>query len=171
MASLTLAFFVIQYFLINEGISVSAYSFLSLRKKFFKLSCLFNNFAFKCLLEVQTCTKQITHFFSLIFFCKVIWRKGCGWEGMHCTNLVWTLYINIHVRGIFVSCFLKLITNCTLLVICLTCYVDIITSTKGYKNHTLEPLTKKLNKQIHSLQKQCSFCSFLIGTGNDPCFR
>ena len=47
-----------------------------------------------------------------------------------------------------------LITNRTLLVICLTCYVDIITSTKRYKtkNNTLEPLTKKFNKQVYSLQ-------------------
>ena len=86
-----------------------------------------------------------------------------------------SIYIYIYryryVRGIFVSCFLKLITNLTYLVICLTYYVDIITSTKGYKNNTLEPLTNKLNKQIYSLQKQCSFHIFLIGTGIDPCFR
>ena len=30
-----------------------------------------------------------------------------------------------------------------------------------------EPLTKKLNKQVYSLQKQCSFHIFLIGTGID----
>ena len=42
--------------------------------------------------------------------------------------------------------------------------MDIITSTKGYKNNTLEPLTKKLNKQVYSLQKQCPFHIFLIGT-------
>ena len=30
---------------------------------------------------------------------------------------------------------------------------------------------KKLNKQVYSLQKQCSFHIFLIGTGIDPCFR
>ena len=90
---------------------------------------------------------------------------------MHCTNLVLTIYINIHVRWIFFSCFLKLITNRTKLVICLTCYVDIITSTKGYKNNTFEPLTKKLNKHVYSLQKQCSFHIFLTGTGTDPCFR
>ena len=35
--------------------------------------------------------------------------------------------------------------------------MGIITSTKEYKNNTLEPLTKKLNKQVYSLQKQCSF--------------
>ena len=35
--------------------------------------------------------------------------------------------------------------------------MDIITSTKGYKNNTLEPSTKKHNKQVYSLQKQCSF--------------
>ena len=40
-----------------------------------------------------------------------------------------------------------------------------------YKNHTLKPLLKKLNKQVYSLQKQCSFHIFLIGTGIDPCFR
>ena len=44
----------------------------------------------------------------------------------------------------------------------------IITSTKGYKNNTPEPLTKKLNKQVYSLQKQCSFHIFLIGTSIDP---
>ena len=49
--------------------------------------------------------------------------------------------------------------------------MDIITSTKGYKNNTLEPLTKKLNKHVYSLQKQCSFHIFLIGTGIDPRFR
>ena len=49
--------------------------------------------------------------------------------------------------------------------------MDIITSTKGYKNNTFEPLTKKLNKQVYSLQKQRSFHIFLIGTGTDPCFR
>ena len=32
-------------------------------------------------------------------------------------------------------------------------------------------MTKKLNKQVYSLQKQCSFHIFLIGTGIDPCFR
>ena len=41
--------------------------------------------------------------------------------------------------------------------------MDVITSTKVYKNNTLEPLTKKLNK-IYLLQKQCSFHIFLIGT-------
>ena len=39
----------------------------------------------------------------------------------------------------------------------------IITSTKGYKNHTLEPLTKKLNKQVYSLQKQCNVLSTVSG--------
>ena len=32
-------------------------------------------------------------------------------------------------------------------------------------------MTKKLNKQVYSLQKQCSFHIFLIGTSIDPCFR
>ena len=96
---------------------------------------------------------------------KVIWRRG---DALHklCLNLTY-----IHVRGIFVSCFIKLITNHTWLVIWLTCYVDIITSTKGYKNHTLQPLTKNLNTQVYSLEKQCSFHIFLIGTGTDPLFR
>ena len=49
--------------------------------------------------------------------------------------------------------------------------MDIITSTKGYKNNTLEPLTKTLNKQVYSLQKQCSFDIFFIETSIDPCFR
>ena len=31
-------------------------------------------------------------------------------------------------------------------------------------------MTKKHNKQAYSLQKQCSFDIFLIGTGIDPCF-
>ena len=38
-------------------------------------------------------------------------------------------------------------------------------------NHTLVPLTKKLNEQVYSLQKQCPFNIFLIGTGIDPYFR
>ena len=32
----------------------------------------------------------------------------------------------------------------------------------------LEPLTKKLNKQVYSLQKQCFFHTFFVGTGIDP---
>ena len=45
-----------------------------------------------------------------------------------------------------------------------------ITSTKGYNNHILEvePLTTKFNKQVYSLQKQCSVHIFLIGTGMTP---
>ena len=64
MANLTLAFIIIQYFLINEDISVISYIFRfdlicifllsfflflfcsSFSFSFFKLSCLFNNFAF-----------------------------------------------------------------------------------------------------------------------------
>ena len=38
-----------------------------------------------------------------------------------------------------------------------------------YNTH-LNGLPKKLNKQVYSLQKQCSFHIFLIGTGIDPCF-
>ena len=68
-------------------------------------------------------------------------------------------------------CFLLSKVNNQSHLISLTRYVDIITSTKGYKNNTLEPLTKKLNKQVYSLQKQCSFHIFLIGTSIDPCFR
>ena len=49
--------------------------------------------------------------------------------------------------------------------------MHIITSTKEYKNNTLEPFTKNLNKQVYSLQKQYSFHVFLIGTGTDHCFR
>ena len=130
-----------------------------------------NNFALKCLprstdMHRIDYTFFLLSFFLFPFFPKVIWR---GEGRMHCTNLVWTLYINIHVKGIFVSCFLN--NQRHLLVICLTCYVDVITSTKGYNNHTLEQLTKKLNKQVYSLQKQCSFRIFLIGTSTDPCFR
>ena len=47
----------------------------------------------------------------------------------------------------------------------------IIHLNQGYKNNTLEPSTKTLNKQVYSLQNQCSFHVFLIGTGIDPCFR
>ena len=43
------------------------------------------------------------HVFVLFFsFPKVIW-KGGGGEGMHCTNLVWTIYIYTRQRDI---CFL-----------------------------------------------------------------
>ena len=99
--------FIIQYFLINKGISVTC----DIKKKFY-LSCLFNDFGLKCLLR-STDMHEIDYTFLFLlffsFFPKVIWRG----RGMHCTNLVFTLYINIHVRGIFVSCFLKLITNRT----------------------------------------------------------
>ena len=47
MASLTLAFFIIQYFLINKGISVTS----DIKKI---LSCLFNDFGLKCLRSTDT---------------------------------------------------------------------------------------------------------------------
>ena len=113
-----------------------------------------------------------SHLFSLVFFCEVVGGGG-GWGecvALTCSELYTHTHIYIYVRGIFVSCVLNLTIN--RLVICFTCYVDIITSTKGYKNHTLEPLTKKLNKQVYiHYKKQCSFHIFLIGTGTDPCFR
>ena len=40
-----------------------------------------------------------------------------------------------------------------------------------YKYNTLETLTKKRNKQVYLLQKQCSFHIFLTGTCINPCFR
>ena len=99
----------------------------------------------------------------------------CVW-GMCCSNLFWTFYIYIythtHTRQRDVSFLLCKVNNQSQLINnCLTWYVDTITSTKGYKNHTFEPLTNKLHKQVYSLQKQCSFHIFLIGTGPDPCFR
>ena len=42
---------------------------------------------------------------------------------------------------------------------------------KDINNHTLKPLTTKFNKQVYSLQKQCSVHIFLTGTGIDPCLR
>ena len=110
-------------------------------------------------------------YFLFFIFPQSNLEEGVGGR-MHCTNLVWTGCINTHVRGIFVSCFLKLITSRTSLIIYLTCYVDFITSTKGYKNIThLNHWPKQVNKQVYSLQKQWSFRIFLIGTGIDPCFR
>ena len=92
VANLTLAFSIIQYFIINEGVSLTFFFFL-FWYFFFLLSCLFNDFALNFLSEIQTCMKQITHFFCLdfvfcFFCCKVIWRRG--------TNLFCTLY-NIYM--------------------------------------------------------------------------
>ena len=49
VASLTLARFIIQYFLINEGISVTS-DILLIFIFVYLLSCLFNDFSLKCLL-------------------------------------------------------------------------------------------------------------------------
>ena len=105
MASLTLAFFIIQYFLINKRISVT-----SDIKKYCPASLTI--FGLKCLLR-STDKHEIDYtflFLSVFFPPESNWGGG---GGVHCTNLVWTVYINIHDRGIFVSCFLKLITNRT----------------------------------------------------------
>ena len=65
-------------------------------------------------------------------------------------------------EGYLFLAFLKLITNLTQLVFCLTCYVDIITSTKGYKNNTLEPMTENLiNKYINYKSNVLSTFSWL----------
>ena len=90
MASLTVAFlfFIIQYFLINKGISVSC----DIKKEKEKeVSSLFNDFGLKCLLR-STDMHEIDYtflffsFFSFSFlFPKVIWR---GWGG--CIGLTWS---------------------------------------------------------------------------------
>ena len=79
------------------------------------MSCLFNDFGLKCLLR-STDMHEIDYTF-LFLICFIPPSplpppppSNLEEGGMHCTNLVWTLYINIHVRGIFVFCFLKLIT-------------------------------------------------------------
>ena len=97
--------------------------------------------------------------FFLSFSPKVIWRGGGGALHKLGLNLI---YKYTRQRDI-VSCFLKLITNLSHM-LCRHHH-------KGYNNHTLEPLTKRINKQIYSLQKQRSFHIFLIGTSTDPCFR
>ena len=83
VASLTLVFFIIQYFLINKGISVTSDIKICFCPA--SLTILVENVFF----EVQTCTKLITHFFSLVFFSpppspQVIWR----WGG--CITLTWS---------------------------------------------------------------------------------
>ena len=67
----------------------------------------------------------------------------------------------------FVFCFLKLIT------IALNYNLShmLCRHPHKYKRIYLNHWTKKLNKQVYSLQKHCSFHIFLIGTGIDPCFR
>ena len=45
VASLTLAFFIIQYFLINKGIFITSDIYLK------KMPCLFNDFGLECLLR------------------------------------------------------------------------------------------------------------------------
>ena len=100
--SLTLDFFITQYFLINKGISVTSDIY------FKKLSCLFNDFGLKCLHRSTDMHKIDYTFFSLDFSLSFFPQSNLEEGRMHCTNLVWTLYKNIHVRGIFVSCFLKL---------------------------------------------------------------
>ena len=84
MTSLTLAFFIIQYFLIIKGISVTS----DIKKQ---LSFLFNDFGLKYLLR-STDMHEIdyTFLFLSLFFPKVIWRRAGGGGGgeMHCTNLV-----------------------------------------------------------------------------------
>ena len=63
VASLTLAFFIVQYFLINKGISVTS----DIKKE---MSWLFNEFGLKCLLR-STDMHEIDYTFlllSLFFF-------------------------------------------------------------------------------------------------------
>ena len=59
-------------------------------------SCVFNDFGLKCLLR-STDMHEInyTFLFDIFFFSfpKVIWRRRGGGGGMHCTNLVSTVYI------------------------------------------------------------------------------
>ena len=75
MASLILAFFIIQYFLINKEISVTS----DLKRNIFKKSCVFGEFCLKCLLR-STELHQIDYTFLFLsyFFSKVIWRGGGG---------------------------------------------------------------------------------------------
>ena len=76
VASLTLAFFIIQYFLINKGISVTSD---------IKKICLFNDFALKCLLR-STDMHEIDYTFFFFFFPQSN-LEGAGGR-MYCTNLV-----------------------------------------------------------------------------------
>ena len=82
MASLTLAFFIIQYFLINKGISVTSD---------IKKSCHFNDFGLKCLLR-STDMHEIDYTFLFLSFLFTFSPQsnggGGGGGGMHCTNLV-----------------------------------------------------------------------------------
>ena len=84
MVSLTLAFFIIQYFLINKGISVT--SDIKLKK----MSCLFNDFGLKCLLR-STDMHEIDYtflFLSFFLFSFLFPLSNLEEGGMHCTNLV-----------------------------------------------------------------------------------
>ena len=86
MASLTLAFFIIQYFLINKGISVT--SDISNNNK---MSCLFNDFGLKYLLRSTDMHKIDYTFFFLIFF---IFSQSNLEEEVGCIALTWSeLYI------------------------------------------------------------------------------
>ena len=86
VASLTLAFFIIQYFLINKGISVTS----DIKKN--KNCPASLTTGLKCLLQGTDMHEIDYTFLFLSFFPpKVIW--GGGGEGMHCTNLVCTVYI------------------------------------------------------------------------------
>jgi len=73
-------FFIMQYFLINKGISVTC-DIKKRKKEKEKKSCLFNDFGLKCLLR-STDVHEIDYtflflsFFPFLFYPKVIWR-GC----------------------------------------------------------------------------------------------
>ena len=78
VASLTLAFFIIQYFLINKGISVTS----DIKKK---ISCLFNDFGLKCILR-STDMHEIDYTFLFVSFFSS--QSNLEEGGMHCTNSV-----------------------------------------------------------------------------------
>ena len=75
--SLTLPFLIIQYFLINKGISVTS--------DIKKMSCLFNDFGLKCLLRDTDMHEIAYTFLFLSFFFP-------PQSNLHCTNLAWTVY-------------------------------------------------------------------------------
>ena len=111
---------------------------------------------------------EIDYIFLFLFFFfflnfsfppKVIWRRG------RCIALTWS---GLYTCQRYICFLLSKVNNQSHLI---TVSHVIVTSTKGYKKNTFELLTKKLNKQVYSLQKQCSFYIFLTGTGTDPCFR
>ena len=87
------SFFIIQYFLSHQGISVTFDNFISNIKKItkqqqqqqhpFKPFDLLNDFALKCLLR-STDMHEIDHtylFLSFLSFSKVIWGSGWGEGG------------------------------------------------------------------------------------------